>query len=98
MKKIILSAVLVLSSTAAFAGPNCDSYIKEVDAMVNIAREHVKNPDELKMIDDQMGQMKTMLDSIPEEQREAACAQALEQVPMMKQMINQAVEQMKAEG
>lgn len=98
MKKIILTAVLVLSSSAVFAGPNCDSYIKEVDAMVNVAREHVKDPSELKMIDDQMGQMKTMLESIPEEQREKACEQALQQVPMMKQMIDQAVQQMKAEG
>ncbi|MFC0179117.1 DUF5339 family protein [Thorsellia kenyensis] len=97
MKKIIISAALLLSSTAVFAD-NCEKYVSEVDSMISEAKTHVTDPAEIKLIDDQISQMKTMINSLPEDQRDAICGQALEQIPMMKQMLEEGIKQMKAQG
>lgn len=96
MKKIILAATLALSSTFAFAD-SCSDYISEVDGIMTSVREHITDPKELQSIDDSMTQMKNAIAAMPDEQREKACAQALEQVPVIKQMLEKAIEQKKAQ-
>lgn len=95
MKKLIIAVLLASVAGSVYASEKCDAYVKEIDGIMDMAREYAKDAKELKMLDDQMAQMKSMIEQIPEEQREKGCEQAMAQVPMMKQMMEEQIKKLK---
>lgn len=99
MKKILLGfAIMALanSATAAEFAPECQSYFKEADVLLDVSLEAAKaqgvDPDAVKA---QYEAAKNQLATLPDEQQTATCKQALNALEQVKKAQAEAAKKAK---